>query len=57
VPLADLPAAGLPAPSVVRLKIFTLDDRLVERRVGGLGAPDARAVQSALRRLFGGLDG
>jgi mRNA interferase MazF len=57
VPLADLPAAGLPAPSVVRLKIFTLDDRLVERRVGTLAAPDARAVQSALGRLFGGLDG
>ena len=55
VPLADLSAAGLPAPSLVRLKIFTLDDRLVERRVGTLGPPDARAVQGALGRLFGGL--
>ena len=48
------PAAGLPSPSVVRLKIFTLDDRLVERRVGALGPPDASAVASragaALRR-------
>ena len=55
VPLADLSAAGLPAASVVRLKIFTLDDRLVDRRVGTLGPPDARAVQGALGRLFGGL--
>ena len=57
VPLADLSAAGLPASSVVRLKIFTLDDRLVERRAGALGAPDASAVQGALGRLFGGLGG
>jgi mRNA interferase MazF len=57
VPLADLSAAGLPAPSVVRLKIFTLDDRLVERRVGALGPPDASAVRAALGRLFGGLGG
>ena len=57
VPLADLSAAGLPAPSVVRLKIFTLDDRLVERRVGALGPPDASAVQGALGRLFGGIGG
>ena len=57
VPLADLSAAGLPAPSVVRLKIFTLDDRLVERRVGALGPPDASAVQGALGRLFGGRGG
>jgi len=57
VPLADLSVAGLPAPSVVRLKIFTLDDHLVERRVGALGPPDASAVQGALGRLFGGLGG
>jgi mRNA interferase MazF len=57
VPLVDLTVAGLPVPSVVRLKIFTLDDRLVERRVGALGPPDASAVQGALGRLFGALGG
>jgi mRNA interferase MazF len=57
VPLADLSAAGLTAPSVVRLKIFTLDDRLVERRVGAVGPSDASAVQGALGRLFGALGG
>jgi mRNA interferase MazF len=57
VPLADLSAAGLPAPSMVRLKILTLDGRLVERRVGALGPPDESAVQGALGRLFGGLGG
>jgi mRNA interferase MazF len=53
VPLAELAAAGLPAPSVVRMKLFTLDDRLVERRAGGLAPPDAAAVAAALGRLIG----
>ena len=50
VPLTDLATAGLPAPSVVRMKLFTLDDRLVERRVGTLGAEDAAAVQDSHSR-------
>jgi mRNA interferase MazF len=53
VSLPDLAAAGLPAPSVVRMKLFTLDDRLVERRAGTLAAEDAAAVRSALMRLLG----
>ncbi len=53
VSLTDLAAAGLPAPSVVRMKLFTLDDRLVERRVGTLATEDAAAVRSALTRLLG----
>ena len=53
VTLADLAAAGLPAPSVVRMKLFTLDDRLVERRAGGLASSDAAAVAVALARLIG----
>jgi len=38
VPLTDPPAAGLPAPSLVRMKLLTLDDRSVERKAGALGA-------------------
>ena len=29
VPISDLVAAGLPAPSVVRMKLFTLDHRFI----------------------------
>jgi mRNA interferase MazF len=54
VPVTDLAQAGLPAPSLVRMKLFTLDDRLIERGVGSLAAPDARAVGAALARLLGG---
>lgn len=53
VHLTDLVAAGLPAPSIVRMKLFTLDDRLVERRAGQLSVDDAAAVQAALARLLG----
>jgi mRNA interferase MazF len=53
VPITDLAAAGLPAPSVVRMKLFTLDDRLVERSAGTLAHPDAAAVARALAGLLG----
>lgn len=53
VPVADLETAGLPAPSVVRMKLFTLDDSLVVRSAGRLAEGDAHAVGAALGRLFG----
>jgi mRNA interferase MazF len=53
VPIADLGTAGIPAPSVVRMKLFTLDDRFVQRQVGALAAADAAATATALGRLFG----
>lgn len=53
VRVSDLAQAGLPAPSVVRMKLFTLDDRLIERSVGTLAEPDVRAVRATLARLLG----
>lgn len=52
-PLADLAAAGLPAPSLVRFKLFTLDHRLVRGQLGRLAAADAGRVEDSLRRLLG----
>lgn len=52
-PIKDLKAAGLPAPSLVRLKLFTLDLRLVTKQLGRLGAADAKVVAVALARLLG----
>jgi len=54
VPVADLEAAGLPEPSVVRMKVFTLDDRLVLRVAGRLASADAAAVEQALQGALGG---
>lgn len=53
VPVSDLRSAGLPAPSVVRMKLFTLDDRLVERIAGKLTPGDARAVTDSLAEMLG----
>jgi mRNA interferase MazF len=52
VPIGDIKSAGLPAPSLVRMKLFTLDHRFVLRKAGMLGKADQRAVTAALRQLF-----
>ena len=53
-PLADLAAAGLPAPSKVRFKLFTLDHRLVKGQLGRLSNTDIRTVCAGLAALFSG---
>lgn len=50
--LTDLTAAGLPAPSRVRMKLFTLDHRLVRGVVGHLSPTDIEQVRTALSKLF-----
>jgi mRNA interferase MazF len=52
-PIADLGAAGLPAPSLVRFKLFTLDHRLVRGELGVLSATDATVVSASLTQLIG----
>lgn len=53
-PIGDLASAGLPAPSVVRCKLFTLDHRLIRGALGRLAAQDAERVRAVLARLLGG---
>lgn len=52
--LDDLDAAGLRAPSLVRMKLFTLDHRLILRRAGSLAPADAERVRATLGLLLGG---
>jgi len=54
VPITDEVAAGLNAASVVRMKLFTLDDCLIMRRAGTLSAKDAKSVTTTLKKLFSG---
>lgn len=51
-PLNDLAAAGLPAPSKVRFKLFTLDHRLVRGKLGELSPADTGAVRAGLAKLL-----
>lgn len=57
--IADLKQAGLKSPSLVRLKLFTLDNRFIARRIGALASPDQTSVATRLRTvlpvLMGGL--
>lgn len=53
VDITDLAGAGLPAPSIVRMKLFTLDHRFVLRRAGKLAPTDRKAVAAALKKLLG----
>ena len=51
--LRDLAAAGLASPCVARLKLFTLDERLVLRNCGHLAAADQRRLRLAWKGLLG----
>ena len=45
--------AGLTAPSKVRLKLFTLDSRLIIKKIGTLIDSDQKAVRKALQSMLG----
>lgn len=52
VNIQNLDDAGLPSASVVRMKLFTLDDKLVIRKAGMLAEQDRSAVSTILRQLL-----
>jgi mRNA interferase MazF len=52
VMLQDLNAAGLSAPSVLRMKFFTLDARFVIRVAGRLGDADQTQVADTLASVL-----
>jgi mRNA interferase MazF len=52
IKIEDIDAAGLPSASVVRMKLFTLDDQLVIRKAGALAQTDRKAVSQALHKLL-----
>lgn len=51
--IGSIKKAGLPAPSKVRMKLFTLDSRLIVKKIGGLAAKDQQAVKKSLKMLLG----
>ncbi len=52
VRLTDLAAAGLPHSCLVRWKVMTLDNRIVQRRSGALGAADRAEAEICLKKLM-----
>ena len=52
VSIMDLKSAGLRAKSIVRMKLFTLDDVLVIKKIGKLATNDCSNVKKSLEQLF-----
>lgn len=52
VVLADAAKCGLTAASIVRVKLFTLDNRLISRKIGELSPRDRASVRRMLRQLI-----
>lgn len=50
--IEELEPAGLRVPCIVRPKLFTLDNRLILRRLGALEVGDAERVRRVLRSLL-----
>lgn len=51
VAITDLAAAGLSSACLVRLKLFTLDHRLILKRAGKLAANDREVLAARWRTL------
>jgi mRNA interferase MazF len=51
--ITDLKSTGLTNPCVIRLKLFTLDHRIIIRKAGLLGTPDQRKLKSSRKNLLG----
>ena len=55
IPITDQHAASLPVPSVVRMKLFTLDNRMITKSIGSLHSGDWQSVQKKLQtEVLGG---
>ena len=52
IEIEDLGTAGLPVASIIRMKLFTLDNQLIIRKAGSLGRRDQLSVLKNLRRLL-----
>jgi len=52
VPLTRLDIAGPSAPSVVRMKLFSLPLNLIDRRIGRLHDHDRQAVEASLGSIL-----
>lgn len=50
--IKDLKPTGLPKASIIRMKFFTLDHRLIIKKIGKLSAKDQAAMSKVFQKLF-----
>ena len=52
IDISEYEKAGLPNPSIIRMKFFTLDNRLIIEKIGKLCVKDQTVVKTTLKKLF-----
>lgn len=52
VEILDLDSAGLPTKSIIRMKLFTLDQRLILKNIGTLSQKDQKSLLKSIRALL-----
>lgn len=50
--IENLQSTGLPVPSIIRFKLFTLDHRLILGHLGHLQGKDLQSVQEKLKNIL-----
>lgn len=53
--IVDLKSANLTAASIIRMKLFTLDIRIIHKKIGQLGEADQKKFKEAFHSLFNDL--
>ena len=52
ITIENLTITGLTAPSIIRMKLFTLDNQFILKKCGILGDEDQEACAKSLEKLF-----
>jgi len=52
IKITELKSTGLEKPCIVRMKLFTLDNQLILRKMGHLHEDDQMHVSKALKKVF-----
>ena len=50
--IEDLESAGLRTPSIVRFKLFTLDNNLIAKKIGSLSQEDRTTIVARMKKIF-----
>ena len=53
--ITDIASCGLHSPCLIRLKVFTLDNRLILNKIGKLGESDSLQISNHLRHFLPGV--
>lgn len=52
IEITNLKSCGLLKPSIIRLKLFTIDNRLIKERIGKLSLQDQHALKETASLVF-----